>query len=244
MLREERENLYFNLCLENGFYMEAEDGKNIFQRLIDRIKALIEKIKKFINEKILKKEIPKEVEVDEGIMAHIKKGLGVIKKFLSNGFKFFATHKKIAAAVLAVVGIGTLVDLRNGRAVKIQRTSLNRLIKSCQDDIEACNKEIREIENGTDDLTKMYNSINEGLKKNNIDTQLDSKSAKDINDSKLKWLKPTIPTRKKQIKEAKEQLNSLPKYGSILYAIAGYIQKVLTYLGSKIGKSKTEKKGE
>lgn len=26
MLREDREELYFNLCLENGFYMEAEDG--------------------------------------------------------------------------------------------------------------------------------------------------------------------------------------------------------------------------
>lgn len=234
MLREDRGDLYFNLCLESGFYMEAEDGKNIFQRLIDRIKALIEKIKKFINEKILKKEIPKEVEVDEGIMAHIKKALGTIKKFLSNGFKFFATHKKIAAGVLAVVGIATVVDLSNGRNVKITRDNLNSVIKDS-----------KTILDETEHNLKMASEMEEWLNTNPKDL---NKKAADIMRDTVKTVKKEEPLRamkaKKYKKKAEEELKELPKYGSILYAIAGYIQKVLTYLGSKIGKSKTEKKGE
>lgn len=230
MLAEDRVLMFYETSMHTDFFFEDEEKKEGFiTRLINRIKDLIEKIKKFINEKILKKKSPevvKEVEVDQGIWNKIKSGLKATKAFLSKKFKdgkgFFKEHKGIAAACIAVIGITVLSDLGNGKAVKVRREILQSTIKETQSQLD-------EMEDTTEWLKKM----NAGLKKPFFDKDLYDEDYA----NKVKELGKSI------IKTLKRAESELPKYGSILYRIGAWLQKVTAYLAGLLpGKKKDENK--
>lgn len=52
MIRQERINIFYEMCPDSSLYMES--GKT-FNNILLKIKNIITKIKDFINEKILKK---------------------------------------------------------------------------------------------------------------------------------------------------------------------------------------------
>lgn len=141
MIRQERINIFYEMCPDSSLYMES--GKT-FNNILLKIKNIITKIKDFINEKILKKEKkvekPPEIEVDKGVWSKIKSGLKSVAKFLTMPLdkisKAIGVNKGIVAVVLAVIGIASVKDLKNGHKVKVKREEYENTIRRCKDCME------------------------------------------------------------------------------------------------------------
>lgn len=228
MISEDRISTFYEMWIDNDVYMEA--GKTL-ESILTKIRQLLFKIKKIIDEKLLKKEKKvnienKPVEVDQGIWNKIKSGLNTIKKFLTIPIqkisKLLTGNKGIVAVVIGIIGVAAIKDLKNGHNIKVQRDEYNRIIKNCKINVEVINKTLYEMKKGEEDPSY---SRRFARKLNLSDDELKTVYAKsrEIKSDEL------MRTLDKQAK-ATEELNKLPQYGSILYRIASWIGKVVNFL--------------
>lgn len=197
-------------------------GGGVSTRLFDKIKKLIEKVKKFINEKILKKKMPETLQVNKTFWQKFKDSLSKFKKFLSLKFKaginFFKKHKVITAAVVAACAVGTIETVK-GAKVEIKRSEYQSQMENCGKILSECNQLI-------DDADRNL----QAMKKAGVDGVVETRQGgRIVTRSKYVQRKVKLDHLAKgmveEFEKTKKLESELPEYGSVLFKIAAAIDR-------------------
>lgn len=151
--------------LEYAYYTEADtsDKKNIFQRMIDAIKKIIEKIKKTFHAIFKKREEEvkpeEEVEVDKTGLDKIKDFFNVVKKFFASPLNFAKNHKVGTAIALTITGgLGAVTLLRKKSAkdkgYRIKKSEALEYLNYCNNQISKAEEDIRSLEKQIQNMNK------------------------------------------------------------------------------------------
>lgn len=146
MLQEQRMTMFFEMNNDS-----SEKADSILTKIIDKIKDIITKIKKFFREKILNKfsSVPDEIDIDEGVYKKIKEAVKNCSDFLSKGTKKgveLVKKNKVPLILTAVLGIVSFMDYQNSKTYKLAKSEYTNCINRCDKEIDRIEKAIHQLE--------------------------------------------------------------------------------------------------